>query len=166
MINLKIMNKENKIAILAVDNGGGLKIGNADSNGVYVGDKLVAGNYFDFSQLWSNLVFVPDDKTDSYNAVLIVNLSTDTIAFSRSGQKSYVDPKSIDWFAAGIGPGNVVGQSIINGNKTVNAIIFTVTIGDKIEIVTKRNISAGETIISYGQVNVSPFGRTVIVFDA
>lgn len=27
-------------------------------------------------------------------------------------------------------------------------------------------ISAGETIISYGQVNVSPFGRTVIVFAA
>lgn len=147
--------------------GGGLKIGNADSNGVYVGDKLVAGNYFDFSQLWSNLVFVPYDKTDSYNAVLIVNLSTDTITFSRNGQQtSYVDPKSIDWFIAGSRPGNVVEQSIINGNRTVNAIIFTVTIGDKIEIVTKRNISAGETIISYGQVDVSPFGRTVIVFDA
>ena len=116
--------------------------------------------------MWSNLVYIPDDKTDSYNAVLIVNLSTDTITFSRNGQKSYVDPKSIDWFAAGIRPGNVVGHSIINGNRTVNAIIFTVTIGDKIEIVTKRNISAGETIISYGQVNVSPFGRTIIVFDA
>ena len=116
--------------------------------------------------MWSNLVFVPDDKTDSYNAVLIVNLSTDTITFSRNGQKSYVDPKSINWFKAGIKPGNVVQHSIINGNKTVNAIIFTVTMGDKIEIVTKRNISAGETIIAYGQVNVSPFGRTVIVFDA
>lgn len=115
--------------------------------------------------MWSNLVYIPDDKTDSYNAVLIVNLSTDTITFSRNEQKSYVDPKSINQFAAGIRPGNVVGQSIINGNKTVNAIIFTVTIGE-IEIVTKRNISAGETIISYGQVNVSPFGRTVIVFDA
>lgn len=67
--------------------GGGLKIGNIDSNGVYVGDKLVVGNYFDFSQLWSNLVYIPDDKTDSYNAVLIVNLSTDTITFSRNGQK-------------------------------------------------------------------------------
>lgn len=159
------MNKEeNKIAAFSV--GGGLKIGNIDSNGVYVGNKLVAGSYFDFSQLWSNLVYIPDDKTDSYNAVLIVNLSTDTITFSRNGQKSYVDPKSIDWFAAGVGPGNVVAQSIINGNKTVNAIIFTVTIGNKIEIITKRNISADETIISYGQVNVSPFGRTVIVFDA
>lgn len=160
------MNKENKIATLAVDNGGGLKIGNADSNGVYVGDKLVAGNYFDFSQLWSNLVFVPYDKTDYYNAVLIVNLSTDTITFTRNEQKNYVDPKSIDWFIAGTLPGNVVAQSIINGNRTVNAMIFTVAIGDKIEIVTKRNISAGETITSYGQVNVSPFGRTVIVFDA
>lgn len=146
---------------------GGLKIGNIDSNGVYVGDKLVAGNYFDFSQLWSNLVFVPYDKTDSYNAVLIVNLSTDTITLSRNGQnKSYVGPKSIDWFAAGIRPGNVVEQSVINGNRTVNAIVFTVTISDKIEIVTKRNISAGETITSYDQVDVSPFGRTVIVFDA
>lgn len=161
------MNKENKIAILAVDNGGeGLKIGNIDSNGVYVGDKLVAGNYFDFSQLWRNLVYTPHDKTDSYNAVLIVNLSTDAIMFTRNGQKSYVDPKSIYWFTAGIRPGNVVEHSIINGNRTVNAIIFTVTIGDKIEIITKRNTSAGETIASYGQVNVSPFGRTVIVFDA
>lgn len=159
------MNKEeNKIAAFSV--GGGLKIGNIDSNGVYVGDKLVVGNYFDFSQLWSNLVHLPDDKTDSYNAVLIVNLSTDTITFSRSGEKSYVDPKSIDWFAAGIRPGNVVAHSIINGNRTVNAIIFTVTIEDKIEIETKRNISAGETIISYGQVYVSPFGRTILVFDA
>lgn len=160
------MNKENKIATLAVDNGGGLKIGNTDSNGVYVGDKLVAGNYFDFSQLWSNIVFVPYDKTDSYNAILIVNLSTDTITLIRNGQKSYVEPKSIDWFVAGTQPENVAEQSIINGNKTVNAIVFTVTIGDKIEIVTKRNISAGETITSYGQVDVSPFGRTVIVFDA
>lgn len=159
------MNKEeNKIAAFSV--GGGLKIGNIDSNGVYVGDKLVAGNYFDFSQLWSNLVYIPDDKTDSYNAVLIVNLSTDTITFSRTGHNSYVDPKSINWFAAGVRPGSVVAQSITNGNKTVNAIIFTVTMGDKIEIVTKRNISAGETIISYGQVSVSPFGRTIIVFDA
>lgn len=145
---------------------GGLKIGNIDSNGVYVGDELVAENYFDFSQLWSNLVYIPDDKKDSYNAVLIVNLSTDTITFSRTGQESYVDPKSIDWFAAGTQPGNVVEQSIINGIRTVNAIIFTVTIRNKIEIVTKRNISAGETITSYGQVNVSPFGRTIIVFDA
>lgn len=160
------MNKEeNKIAAFSV--GGGLKIGNIDSNGVYVGDKLVAGNYFDFSQLWSNLVYIPYDKTDSYNAILIVNLSTDTITLNRNGQqKSYVDPKSIDWFIAGTQPGNVVAQSIINGNRTVNAIIFTVTTGNKIEIVTKRNISAGETITSYGQVNVSPFGRTVIVFDA
>ena len=160
------MNKENKIAILAVNNGEGLKIGNADSNGVYVGDKLVAGSYFDFSQLWSNLVYVPDDKTDYYNAVLIVNLSTDTITFTKNGQKSYVDPKSIEWFAAGIEPGNVVAHSIINGNRIVNAITFTVTVGN-IEIITKRNISAGETIISYGQdTNIWPFGRTIIVFDA
>lgn len=159
------MNKEeNKIAAFSV--GGGLKIGNIDSNGVYICDKLVAGNYFDFSQLYNNLVHIPDDKKDSYNAVLIVNLSTDTITLNRTGQKTYVDPKSIDWIAVGIQPGNVVEHSIINGNRTVNAIIFTVTIGDKIEIVTKRNISAGETIISYGQVNVSPFGRTIIVFDA
>lgn len=161
------MNKENKIAILAVDNGGsGLKIGNIDSNAVYVGDKLVAGNYFDFSQLWSNLVYIQGDKTDSYNAVLIVNLSTDTITFARNGQKSYVGAKSIKWYAAGLGPGNVAGQSIINGNRTVNAIIFTLIIGDTNEIVTKRNISAGETIISYNQVNVSVFGATIIVFDA
>lgn len=160
------MNKENKIATLAVDNGGGLKIGNIDSNGVYIGDKLVAENYFDFSLLWSNLDFVPDDKTDSYNAILIVNLSTDTITFNRNGQKSYLNSRSIDWFAAGTQPGNVVEHSIINGNINVNAIIFTVTIGDKIEIVTKHNINAGETIISYGQVDVSPFGRTIIVFNA
>ena len=92
------MNKENKIAILAVDNGEGLKIGNADSNGVYVGDKLVAGNYFDFSQLWSNLVYIPYDKTDSYNVVLIVNLSTDTITLTRNEQNTYVGAKLIDWF--------------------------------------------------------------------
>lgn len=159
------MDKENKIAILAADNSGGLKIGNADSNGVYVGDKLVAGSYFDFSQLWSNLVYIPDDKTDSYNAALIVNLSTDTLLFSRSGQVSYVEPKSIDWFTVGNGAGNVFAHSVINGNRTVNAIIFTVTIEYEIEIITKRNISAGETITSYGQVNASPFGKTVIVFD-
>lgn len=160
------MNKEeNKITAFSVG-GAGLKIGNIDSNGVYVGDKLVAGNYFDFSQLWSNLVYIPDDKTDSYNAVLIVNLSTDTITLSRNGQESYVDPKSIEWFEIGIRQGNVVAHSIINGNKTVNAIIFTVTIGNIIQIITKRNISAGETICSYGQVNVSVFGRTIIVFDA
>ena len=116
--------------------------------------------------MWSNLAFVPNDKTNSYNAVLIVNLSTDTITFSRNGPKFYVDPKSINWFVAGIRPGTVVGQSIINGNKTVNAIIFTVTTEDKIEIVTKRNISAGKIIIAQSEVNASPFGRTVIVFDA
>ena len=159
------MNKEeNKIAAFSV--GKGLKIGNADLNGVYVGDKLVAGNYFDFSQLWSNLDFIPYDKTDSYNVVLIVNLSTDTITFTRKGQEpSYIAPKSIDWFTVGNKPDNVVVQSIINGNRTVNAMIFTVTVGE-IEIVTKHNISAGETITSYGQADVSPFGRTAIIFDA
>lgn len=159
------MNKEeNKIAAFSV--GGGLKIGNIDSNGVYVGDKLVAGNYFDISQLWSNLVHIPDDKTDSYNADLIVNLSTDTITFNGDGRTSYVEPKSIEWFAVGFKPGNVFGHSIKSSNKTVNAIIFTVTTRDRIEIVTKRNISAGEIIIDHTYVNVSPFGRTVIVFDA
>lgn len=160
------MNKEeNKIAAFSVG-GEGLKIGNIDSNGVYVGDKLVAGNYFDISQLWSNLGYIPYDKSDYYNAILIVNLSTDTITLIRDGEESYVKPKIIDWFIAGNQPGNVVEQSIINGNKTVNIIIFTVALGDKIEIVTKRNVSAGETIASYGQANISPFGRTVIVFDA
>lgn len=159
------MNKEeNKIAAFSV--GGGLKIGNIDSIGVYVEDKLIAGNSCDFSQLWSNLVYIPDDKTDSYNAILIVNLSTDTITLIKNGQHNYIDAKSIDWFAAGIRPENVLGHIIINGNKTVNAIIFTVTIGNKIEIVSKFDIRAGETITSYGQVNVSPFGRTVIIFDA
>lgn len=159
------MNKEeNKITDFSV--GGGLKIGNIDSNGVYVGDKLVAKNYFDISQLWTNLDFLPDDKTDSYNAVLIVNLSTDTITFNRNGQNCYVDPKSIDWFAAGSQPEDVAEQSIINGNIPVNAIIFTVTTRYKIEIITKHNINAGETITNYDQVSVSPFGRTVIVFNA
>lgn len=105
-------------------------------------------------------------KKDPYNALFIVNLSTDTITLDRTGKKTYVDPKSIDWFTAGFEPGNVVEHSIINGNRIVNAIIFTVTTGDIIEVVTKRNISAGETIISYGQVNVSPFGRTLVICDA
>lgn len=43
------MNKEeNKIAAFSV---GGIKIENIDSNNVYIGDKLVVGIYFGFSQL-------------------------------------------------------------------------------------------------------------------
>lgn len=116
--------------------------------------------------MWSNLDYIAYDKTDYYNAVLIVNLSTNTITFTRNGQNSYVNPKTIDWFVAGDKPGNVVEQSIVNGNGTINAIIFTIAIGSQIEIITKRNISAGETIASYHKDNVSPFGRTVIVFEA
>jgi hypothetical protein len=41
MINLKIMNKENKIAILAVDNGGGLRIGNSVVTNVGIGNSIV-----------------------------------------------------------------------------------------------------------------------------
>ena len=41
MINLKIMNKENKIATLAVDNGGGLRIGNSVVTNVGIGNSIV-----------------------------------------------------------------------------------------------------------------------------
>ena len=158
------MNKEeNKIAAFSV--GGGLKIGNANSKGVYVGDKLVAGNQFDISQLWNNLSYIFQAEVHSNNnVVLVANLSTNDITFSLQGSPRIIAPKSIDYY--NVGPrGHTFGHAVSNGNKPVNAIIYTATSKDTTDIIIMRNIGADKEIASFGNVNINTFARVIILFD-
>lgn len=157
------MDKENKIATLAVV--GGLKIGNTDSNGVYIGNKLVAGNRFNISQLWNNLSYIfQTEEHSSNNVVLVANLSTNDITFSLQEGPRIIAPKSIEYYS--VGPrGYTFAHAVSNGDKPVNAIIYTATSNDTTDIIIIPSIGADEEIASFGNVDINVFARVIILFD-
>lgn len=83
-----------------------------------------------------------DHSTD--NNILIANLSTNDITLGRSGQTSNIQPKSIDWFKVGVS-GQVTGHVIRNGDKPVNAIIYTMTSAKSTNIEAKRGIAPNQS---------------------
>lgn len=77
-----------------------IRVGSAGA-GLFAGDKLIAGEQFDWSKLWESLSYVwPDGQTNTYFFV-IANLSTDDIILQRDGQLTTVRARSIDWFSIG-----------------------------------------------------------------
>lgn len=99
----------------------------------------------DFSKIWNNLSYnfeTDDHSTD--NNILIANLSTNYITLGRSGQTSNIQPKSIDWFNVGAS-GQVTNHVIRNGDKPVNAIIYTMTSTKSTDIETKRGIAPNQS---------------------
>lgn len=159
-------NKENKNATLFANIKRGIRVGLSTANSIYVGNELIVDSKFDFSKIYSNLSYIfeiDDHSTD--NNILIANLSTNNIALDRNGQTSNIQPKTIDWFHAGVS-GQVTAHVIRNGDKPVNAIIYTMTSAKSTDIEAKRGIAPNDEIVSFGQVNLVVFARAVLIFNA
>lgn len=159
-------NKENKNATPFANIKRGIRVGLSTANSIYVGNELIVDSKFDFSKIWGNLsyIFETDDHSINNN-ILIANLSTNDITLGRSAQMSNIQPKSIDWFRVGVS-GQVTGHVIRNGDKPVNAIIYTMTSAKSTDIEAKRNIAPNNVIVSFGQVNLVVFARVVLIFNA
>lgn len=159
-------NKENKNAIPFANIKKGIRVGLSTANPIYVGNELIVDSKFDFSKIWGNLSYIfgtDDHSTD--NNILIANLSTNNITLNRSGQTSNIQPKTIDWFNVGVS-GQVTRHVISNGDKPVNAIIYTMTSAKSTDIEAKRGIAPNDVIVSFEQVNLVVFARVVLIFNA
>lgn len=159
-------NKENKNATPFANIKRGIRVGLSTANSIYVGNELIVDSKFDFSKIWGNLSYIfgtDDHSTD--NNILIANLSTNDITLSRRGQMSSIQSKSIDWFNVGVSE-QVTGHVIRNGDKPVNAIIYTMTSAKSTNIEAKRNIAPNDEIVSFEQVNLVVFARVVLIFNA
>ena len=111
------------------------------------------------------LIFFGTDDHSTDNNILIANLSTNNITLSRSGQTSNIQPKTIDWFKVGVS-GQVTNHVIRNGDKPVNAIIYTMTSAKSTDIEAKRGIAPNDVIVAFGRVNLVVFARAVLIFNA
>lgn len=159
-------NKENKNTTLFDNIKRGIRVGLSTANSIYVGDELVVDSKFDFSKIWSNLSYIFEiDNHSTDNDILIANLSTNDITLDRSGQTSNIQPKSIDWFNVGVS-GQVTAHVIRNGDKPVNAIIYTKTSAKSTHIEAKRGIAPNDKIVSFGQFNLVVFAKVVLIFNA
>lgn len=159
-------NKENKNATPFANIKRGIRVGLSTANSIYVGNELIVDSKFDFSKIWGNLSYIfgtDDHSTD--NNILIANLSTNDITLSRNGQTRNIQPKSIDWFNVGVS-GQVTGHVIRNGDKPVNAIIYTMTSAKSTDIEAKRGIAPNNEIVSFGLVNLVVFARAILIFNA
>lgn len=159
-------NKENKNATPFANIKRGIRVGLSTDNSIYVGNELIVDSKFDFSKIWGNLSYIfgaDDHSTD--NNILIANLSTNDITLGRNGQMSNIQPKSIDWFNVGVS-GQVTGHDIINGDKPVNAIIYTMTSAKSTDIEAKRGIAPNDVIVSFEKVNFVVFARAVLIFNS
>ena len=159
-------NKENKNAIPFANIKKGIRVGLSTANSIYVGNELIVDSKFDFSKIWNNLSYIfgtDDHSTD--NNILIANLSTNNITLNRSGQTNNIQPKTIDWLNVGVS-GQVTEHVIRNGDKPVNAIIYTITSAKSTDIEAKRGIAPNDVIVNFGQVNLVVFARVVLIFNA
>ena len=159
-------NKENKNATPFANIKRGIRVGLSTANSIYVGNELIVDSKFDFSKIYSNLsyIFATDDHSTDNN-ILIANLSTNDITLNRSGQTSNIQPKSIDWFNVGLS-GQLTGHVIRNGDKPVNAIVYTMTSAKSTDIEAKRGIAPNDIIASFIRVNPTVFARVVLIFNA
>lgn len=159
-------NKENKNATPFANIKRGIRVGLSTANSIYVGNELIVDSKFDFSKIYSNLSFVfvlNDHSTD--NNILIANLSTNDISLERSGQITNIRSKIIDWFGVGV-YGQVTNHVIRNGDKPVNAVIYTMTSAKSTDIETKLGIAPNDEIVGFGQANLAVFARAVLIFNA
>lgn len=159
-------NKENKNTTLFANIKRGIRVGLSTANSIYAGNELIVDSKFDFSKIWSNLSYIfGADSHSTNNNILIANLSTNDITLDRSGQTNNIQPKSIDWFGVGVSE-QVIGHVIRNGDKPVNAIIYTMTSAKSTDIEVKRGIAPNDEIASFEQVNLVVFARVVLIFNA
>lgn len=159
-------NKENKNATPFANIKRGIRVGLSTANSIYVGNQLIVDSKFDFSKIYSNLSYIFEiDYHSTNNIILIANLSTNNITLSRNEQTTNIQPKSIDWFNVGVS-GEVNGHVIRNGDKPVNAILYTMTSAKSTDIEAKRDIAPNDEIVSFGQDKLVVFARVVLIFNA
>lgn len=159
-------NKENKNATPFANNKRGIRVGLSTANSIYVGNELIVDSKFDFSKIWGNLSYIFEiDEHSTNNIILIANLSTNDITLDRLAQTTNIQPKSIDWFDVGAS-GQVTSHVIRNGDKPVNAIIYTMTSVESTDIEAKRNIAPNDVIVSFKLANLVVFARVVLIFNA
>lgn len=159
-------NKENKNATPFANIKRGIRVGLSTANLIYVGNQLIVDSKFDFSKIYSNLSYIFEiDDHSTNNNILIANLSTNNITLDRNGQTSNIQPKIIDWFKVGVS-GQVTEHIIKNGDKPVNAIIYTMTSAKSTDIEAKRGIAPNGEIVGFGKVNLVVFARVVLIFNA
>lgn len=159
-------NKENKNATPFANIKKGIRVGLSTANSIYVGNELIVDSKFDFSKIWGNISYIfgtDDHSTD--NNILIANLSTNNITLDRSGQTINIRPKTIDWFMVGVS-GQATNHVIRNGDKPVNAIIYTMTSAKSTDIEAKRGIAPNDVIVAFEQVTLVVFARAVLIFNA
>lgn len=159
-------NKENKNATPFANIKRGIRVGLSTANSIYVGNELIVDSKFDFSKIYSNLSYIfgtDDHSTD--NNILIANLSTSYISLGKSEQIIKIQPKTIDWFNVGVS-GRVVNHVIKNGDKPVNAIIYTMTSAKSTDIEAKRGIAPNDVIVFSQPVSLVVFARVVLIFNA
>ncbi len=159
-------NKENKNATPFANIKGGIRVGLSTANSIYVGNELIVDSKFDFSKIWGNLSYIFEiDGNRTDNIILIANLSTNDITLGRSGQTTNIQSKTINWFNVGVS-GQITDHVIRNGDKPVNAIIYTVASTKSTDIETKRGIASNDVIVNFEQVNLVVFARAVLIFNA
>lgn len=159
-------NKENKNAIPFANIKREIRVGLSTANSIYVGNELIVNSKFDFSKIYSNLSYIFGTNAHSNDTnILIANLSTNDISLDRSGQTSNIQPKSIDWFNIGVS-GQATDHVIRNGDKPVNAIIYSMITAKSINIEAKRDIAPNNVIVSTGKLNPIVYARAVLIFNA
>lgn len=159
-------NKENKNATPFANIKRWIRVGLSTANSIYVGNELIVDSKFDFSKIYSNLSFIFDINDHSTNNnILIANLSTNDISLVRNGQTTNIQPKTIDWFNVGASE-QVVNHDIRNGDKPVNAIIYTMTSAKSTDIEAKRGIAPNDVIVNFKQATLLVFARVVLIFNA
>lgn len=159
-------NKENKNATPFANIKREIRVGLSTANSIYVGNELIVDSKFDFSKIYSNLsyIFETDDHSTDNN-ILIANLSTNNIRLGRGAKIINTQPKSIDWFNVGVS-GQVTNHLVINGDKPVNAIIYTMTSAKSTDIEAKRDIAPNDIIAEFGRAKLVVFARVVLIFNA
>lgn len=99
--------------------GGDIKIGTFDSNGIFVGNIKVVGKEFDWSKLYSNLAYVWQKTTNQNYIIIIANFSTTDIILRRgeygNQTEDIIEGGRIDWYSVGTYDAPITPVSIING---------------------------------------------------
>lgn len=156
---------KDNIAVIA-SNVGGIKVGSSNTKGVYVGDKLVAENYFDFSQLYNNLSFINKETSLQEDSVffLIANFSNSNLTLKRQGNTTTIKAKSIDYFFL-VTFDLKYTFSLTNADKNIRAILYEVTADKKSKYSFISKVTPNANIFSRTQYSVLTYAMTCIVMD-
>lgn len=161
------MNNENN-SIQLLNSEEGLRVGEAET-GAYIGNTLIAGKEFDWSQLWFNLSYVWTDTTFTNSFFFVVaNLNSHNVELQRNGGITIVEAGKIDWYSTGF-PNVADIQLFANADYRQRILYYTnwrstsETINDG--QMYNRNYNPGELVYSIGAGKFDQFACITFVFD-